>query len=235
MIEPVDILAIGAHIGDCEIACGMALAAHVRQGQRVAMLHLTTGEKGHPTKPPAEYAAQKRQEAAASAAVYGAELFILDYGDGELRADDELKFRICDVIRHCRPKAILTHWHGSMHRDHTTAALSTPDAVFFAAIAGFQRDQPAHRTGPIYYAENWEDQDGFKPEVYLEVTAADIAMWEEAARRHELFRGEFPTFAYMDYYRALARVRGYENRTEYAVAFGVPPSAHRRRAVRLTA
>lgn len=234
MIEPVDILAIGAHIGDCEIACGMALAAHVRQGRRVAMLHLTPGEKGHPTIPPAEYSVQKRREAREAAAIYGSELFMFDDGDGELRPDDALKFRICDVIRECRPKAIITHWHGSMHRDHTSAALSVPDATFFAAIAGFERALPPHRVGPVYYAENWEDQSGFAPEVYLEVTEADIALWERAARTHALFRGGVSRFPYLDYYRSLARVRGCEIGVPYAVAFAVPPSAHRRRVAALT-
>lgn len=233
MMEPVDILAVGAHIGDCEIACGMALAAHVRQGKRVAMLHLTLGEKGHPTMPPAEYAEQKRKEARDAAAVLGAELFMFDYGDGELRADDALKFRMCDVIRECRPKAIVTHWHGSMHRDHTSAALSVPDAIFYAAISGFERALPPHRVGPVYYAENWEDQSGFVPEVYLEVTEEDMVLWDRAARAHALFRGGVSRFPYMDYYRSLARVRGCEIGVPYAVAFAVPPAAHRRRVTAL--
>ncbi len=234
MNEPVDVLAIGAHIGDCEIACGMALAAHVRQGKRVAMLHLTTGEKGHPAVPAAEYAIQKRQEAEAAAGVYGARLYILDHGDGELIADDALKMEIADVIRECRPSVVLTHWHGSMHRDHTAAGLATPDALFFAAIAGFQRPLPPHSVRSLYYAENWEDQSGFLPEIFLEITEEDMALWEKAARQHALFRGEVVRFPYVDYYRALARVRGCEAGVQYAVAFAVPPSAHRRRVTSLT-
>lgn len=233
MMEPVHVLAIGGHIGDCEIACGMALAAHVRQGKRIAMLHLTTGEKGHPTMPPTEYAAQKRSEAQEAAAIYGAELFMLDYGDGELPVNDEVKFRICDVIRACRPRVIITHWQGSMHKDHTNAALNVPDAVFYAAIKGFERSLSAHSAGPIYYAENWEDRDGFVPEVYLEVTAEDMALWERAARTHALFRGGVSRFPYVDYYKALARVRGCEVGVEYAVSFAVPPSARRRKVTSL--
>ena len=232
-MEPVDVLAIGGHIGDCEIACGMALAAHVRQGKRVAMLHLTTGEKGHPTMPPQEYAAQKREEAKQAAEVYGSELFILDYGDGELPINDEVKFRICDVIRECRPRIIITHWQGSIHKDHTSAALNLPDAVFYAAIRGFERKLPPHSVRGTYYAENWEDRDGFVPEVFLEVTADDIAVWECAATKHALFRGGVSRFPYVDYYKALARVRGCEIGATYAVAFAVPPSARRRRVTLL--
>jgi LmbE family N-acetylglucosaminyl deacetylase len=228
-MEPVDVLAIGAHIGDCEIACGMALAAHVRQGKRVAMLHLTTGEKGHPTMPPQEYAAQKREEARQSAAIYGAEVFVFDYGDGELPVSDEVKFRICDVIRECRPRLVIGHWHGSMHKDHTNAALNLPDAIFYAAIRGFERKLPAHGVGPTYYAENWEDRDGFVPEVHLAVTPDDMALWERAARAHALFRGGVSRFPYIEYYKALARVRGCEVGLDHAVAFATPPSSRRRK------
>lgn len=229
MAESVDILAIGAHMGDVEIACGMALAAHVRQGKKVAILHLTPGEKGHPKLSPEEYARQKHAEAKEAAAVFGAQMYTLDYRDGELPVNDEVQFAICDVIRACRPQCIITHWQGSIHKDHTACALNIPNAQFYAAIKGFVRKDPPHWVGRIYYAENWEDQDGFEPEIFLEVTEADIALWQEAAEKYELFRGGVSRFPYVEYYRALARVRGAEIGCQYAVAFAVPPSAHRRR------
>lgn len=42
--EPLDVLAVGPHPDDLEITCGGTLAKLVRQGQRVGMLDLTTGE-----------------------------------------------------------------------------------------------------------------------------------------------------------------------------------------------
>lgn len=228
MSDSVDILGIDAHMAD-EIAYGMALAAHVRQGKRVALLHLTPGEKGHPTLSPAEYARQKREEAAEAAAVFGAQLYTLNYGDGELPVNDEVQLQICDVIRACRPQIIITHWQGSIHKDHTHCALNVPHALFYAAIRGFERAAPAHRVSRLYFSENWEDLDGFVPEVYLEVTEEDIALWERACQKYALFRGGVSRFRYMDYYRALAKMRGCENGTEYAVAFAIPPAARRRR------
>ncbi|MBM3495640.1 MAG: PIG-L family deacetylase, partial [Armatimonadetes bacterium] len=180
-----------------------------------------------------EYAAQKREEARQSAAIYGAECFVFDYRDGELPVGDEVKFRICDAIRECRPRAVIGHWQGSMHKDHTNAALNLPDAIFYAAIKGFERALPPHGVGPAYYAENWEDREGFVPEVYLSVTADDMALWERAARAHALFRGGVSRFPYIEYYKSLARVRGCEVGLDLAVAFGVPPSAHRRKVTAL--
>jgi N-acetylglucosamine malate deacetylase 1 len=229
----VDVLTIGAHMGD-EVAWGMALAAHRRQGLTVGMLHLTPGEKGHKTLSPEEYAAQKRAEAAACAAALGAEWWALDYRDGELPVNDEVKFAICDVIRAARPKVILTHWRGSIHKDHTAAADNLPDALFYAALPAFHRALPPHWVARHYFGENWEDLQGYEPELYLEVLPEDLAQWEEAMRCYALFRGEVSSFAYLDYYKALARTRGCEIGARYAVTFAVPPASRRRRLRTLT-
>ncbi len=228
-MEKVDILAIGGHAGDAEITSGLAMCAHVRQGKRVAMLHCTLGERGHPTLNAKEYAEQKRREAKEAAAEIGAEVFFLPYVDGELPVDDVVKYAICDVIRECRPDVILTHWHGSMHKDHTNTVQNIPDAVFYAALKTIERKLPSHWARKVLYAENWEDPYGFVPEIYVPVTAEDLALWERMAKRYALFRGEWKTFQYVEYYRSLARVRGLEVSAEYAVAFGVPEDSRRRR------
>jgi LmbE family N-acetylglucosaminyl deacetylase len=229
----VEILTVGAHMGD-EVAWGMALAAHRRQGLSIGMLHLTPGEKGHKILPPEAYAAQKRAEARACAEALGAQWWALDYRDGELPVNDEVKFAICDVIREARPKVIVTHWRGSMHKDHTAAADNLPDALFYAALPAFQRALPPHWVARHLYGENWEDLRGYEPEIFLQVLPEDLALWEEAMRCYALFRGEVSAFAYLDYYRALARTRGCEVGCEYAVTFAVPPESRRRRVQTLT-
>jgi LmbE family N-acetylglucosaminyl deacetylase len=42
--EALDIIAVGAHPDDVEIACGGTLAAMVEQGYRVGIIDLTDGE-----------------------------------------------------------------------------------------------------------------------------------------------------------------------------------------------
>ncbi|BBO24724.1 MAG: PIG-L family deacetylase [Fimbriimonadaceae bacterium] len=223
----VDVLAIGAHMGD-EVAWGMSLAAHVRQGRRVGLLHLTPGEKGHPSKSPSEYADQKRDEAQQCATALGARLWALDFKDGELPVGDDVQLAMARVIREARPQLILTHWRGSMHKDHTAAADNLPNARFYAGIATFELGGPAHWVPRAYHGENWEDLRGFEPEVYLEVLREDIERWEEAMRCYELFRGGVSKFEYLEYYKALARSRGCEARWEFAVTFAVPQEERRR-------
>ena len=41
------ILAIGAHPGDMEISCGAVLAAHRKKGNKVTIIHLTSGSDHH--------------------------------------------------------------------------------------------------------------------------------------------------------------------------------------------
>lgn len=219
-------------MGD-EVAWGMALAAHRRQGLKVGMLHLTPGEKGHRTLAPDAYAAQKREEAQACAAALDASLWTLDYRDGELPVNDEVKYAICDVVREAKPKLILTHWHGSMHKDHTAAVENLPDALFYAALPAFQRALPPHRGVRYLFGENWEDLRGYEPEVFLQVLPEDVVTWDRAMRCYELFRGGISAFPYLDYYRALARTRGCEAGFPLAVTFAVPPEARRKRLTTL--
>jgi LmbE family N-acetylglucosaminyl deacetylase len=229
-----DILAIGAHAGDVEIAMGLALAHHTNLGRKVAICHMTLGEKGHPKKSPEEYQKQKRDEAIAAAEVIKADLYTLPYHDGELQASDEVKLAICDVIRDCRPDVILTHWKQSMHKDHIACNQSVPDAMFYAGVSGFERVMPPHQARSLYYSENWEDYIDFVPEMYIEITEEDMTLWETMVRKYALFRGDVVKFPYLDYYKSLARVRGIEVASQYATAFGIPPNARRRKASVLT-
>ena len=123
-----------------------------------------------------------------------------------------------------------------MHKDHTAAHDNCPDAVFYAAIAGFERTALSgeglsrpHWARSLYHGENWEDHYDFTPERYVEVSEEDVALWERAMRCYALFRAEWKTFPYIEYYKNLARVRGMEVGTALACAFAVPATARRRR------
>lgn len=229
------ILAVGAHCGDMEISAGMVIAKMARMGKRPVFLHLTPGEKGHKTMEPEAYAAQKRAEAQRTAAAFGGEALFLPYKDGELPADDTVKFQIADVIRAVKPKVVLAHWTGSMHKDHTAAGEVMPDAIFYAAIRGFERELPHHGGVRMLYTENWEDPIGFRPEVYVEVEEQDVERWEVACKEYALFAGGVSDFDYITYYKSLARVRGLEimSPTGLAQCFGLPELSRRRRVAEL--
>jgi LmbE family N-acetylglucosaminyl deacetylase len=222
------LLAIGAHAGDAEITTGAILARHRRLGDRVVMLHLTLGEGGHPQRSPSTYGEQKKREALAAAAALGADALFGPYKDGELRADAAAAGYVADVIRQVKPTHVLTHWRESLHPDHAAAHRIVQEAVLLASLEGFESSHPPHRAlRAVYYAENWEDRAGFEPYLYVDVTE-DLARWKAAVLSYGFVRGGISSFSYLEYYESLARVRGAEAGTRFAVALDVDPVAKKR-------
>lgn len=219
--SPRTILAVGAHAGDMELTAGAVLAKQRQQGDRVVLLHLTLGEGGNPKLSPEAYGAQKRREALAAAKSMGAEVIFGPYRDGEIPDDQEARRYVADVIRQVRPTAVVTHWRESMHKDHAATHAIVKDAVLLASLDGVKTDHPTHRgVRSVWYAENWEDAEGFRPYLYVDVTGM-MPKWREIVSNYEFVRGGISSFAYLDYYTALATVRGAEARKGQAEAFDI--------------
>ena len=223
MSEDRCIMVIGGHAADAEIMGGVAVLRHVAAGWRAVLVHMTPGEKGHPRLSPDEYRVHKEQEARAAAGLLGAECVLMPYPDGELPVNEEVQWRIADAIREHRPDVILTHWKGSFHRDHVNTHVNVLESLFSAGLPAFVREHPAHGPSAVYYAENWEDMEGFRPEVYLD--ASDVYdRYIEAIHAYALFRGEVARFRYEQWYDGASRMRGAEAGIERAVALMRPES-----------
>ena len=217
------ILAVGAHAGDMELSCGALLAKESRGGDRVVMLHLTLGERGNPKLSAAAYATQKRTEAIAAAKALGAEVIFGPYEDGEIPNDEQARRYVAEVIQRVKPALVITHWKNSLHKDHAATNAIVRDAILLAAIA----DPPWRGVRSLWYAENWEDTEGFSPYIYVNVSGS-IPQWRDAVTQYEFVRGGISPFAYLDYYTALATVRGAEAHTGQAEAFDIDESGKRR-------
>lgn len=217
------LMVVGAHAGDAENMAGAVVLKHTRAGHRATIVHMTLGEAGHPRRAAEEYAMQREREVQDSARLMGAKAIWLPYRDGELPVDEEIKLRVCDLIRREKPICLLTHWKGSLHKDHAATHAIVQDAVFYAALPSMRREMPAHRVRGIYYPENWEDMDGWRADLYLD--ASDI--WEDYLRvldSHELMRGGVSAFRYREYYDALGTVRGCLGGFRKAAALMAPGS-----------
>jgi LmbE family N-acetylglucosaminyl deacetylase len=222
------LLAIGAHAGDMEVTCGAVLAKHTRAGDRVTLLHLTLGEGGNPALSPEQYAEQKKNEARAVAAAIGADVLFGPYKDGRLPNNEAARLFVADVIRAVKPTHIITHWKNSIHPDHTATHLVVNDALLLASLEAVVTEHPRHRdVRGVYFTENWEDPEGFRPYVYVDV-ADTFDGWKQWITHYEFIKGSISSFPYHDYYAALARVRGAEAGKRYAVAFDVDPCEKKR-------
>jgi len=222
------VLAIGAHAGDAEITAGAILARHKRLGDRIVILHLTLGEGGNPKMSPAAYGEQKKREALVAARVLGAEALFGPWKDGGLRDTEEAARYVADVIRQVQPTHVITHGKASLHPDHEAAHRIVNAAVLLASLEGFESAHPRHRgLRGVYYADNWEDAEGFTPYLYVDVTE-DLATWKAAVTSYEFVRGGISSFPYLEYYEALARVRGAVAGKRFAVALDVDPFGKKR-------
>ncbi len=224
---PRTILAIGAHAGDMELTAGAVLGLQQSRGVRVVFLHLTLGEGGTPKLSPEAYGAQKRREALEVGAALGAEVMFGPWADGQLPDDEAARRWVADAIRQVKPLYVITHWRESIHKDHSTTHRVVKDAVLLASLAGVKTANPPHRGVRLWYAENWEDADGFAPFIYVDVGASE-ERWRDAVAKYEFVRGGVSSFAYLEYYSALHVLRGAEARKPRAVAFDVDAMSKRR-------
>ena len=210
-----------------ELTAGAVLLKQRQLGDRVVILHLSLGERGNPKLDAAPYGTQKRKEAEAAARVLSGEVMFGPFQDGEVPNNEEARRFVADVIRQVRPTLVITHWRESIHRDHAATHAVVVDAVLLAAINSGAKGEPPHRGTRLWYAENWEDTEQFQPYLYLDVSD-QMAKWRDLVTSYEFVRGGISSFAYLEYYTALATVRGAEARRRQAVAFDIDPLGKRR-------
>jgi N-acetylglucosamine malate deacetylase 1 len=196
-------------------------------GDSVVVLHLTLGEGGNPKMSSSEYGEQKRREARAAAAVLGARVIFGPYKDGELPNTEQARRYVAEVIREVKPTLVITHWRNSIHRDHASAHAIVEDAVLLAALEGVKLASPPHRGVRLWFAENWEDAEGFSPYLYVDVSG-QMDRWRQLVNSYEFVRGGISSFAYLDYYGALATVRGAEAHRARAEAFDIDQMGKKR-------
>lgn len=214
------ILAIGGHIGDAELTAGGVLAANAVDGGKSFTLALTAGERGNPPGVSVdEYRKQKISEAKAFAELMNGEAYVLQYADGELPDNEDVRYEAAGIIRKLRPDVIITHWKSTMHKDHDRTHKIVCDAQFLASVVECDRIEGKRHYAPVYFAENWEDDPDFTPYIYVDITRG-FDLWCEGMKKHWFIMNS-RDFRYYDYYTSLARMRGCLNKTGYAEAFGV--------------
>ena len=215
------VMAIAAHPGDAFFSMGAPVALATHAGGQGWFLSLSLGEKGSPKIPLDKYGAAQHQAAEKAAALLRTKALFLPYPDAEIPINDEAKFAVCDLIREYKPATVVTHWKGSWHKDHRASHNIVEDAIFYAGLSTIIRKDPAHVVSKLYYADNWEDADGFVPDTYLDVTAV-FDVWVSACSLFPMWRGE-NGFRYSDYYTSLAILRGCTSNSQRAVSLMSPP------------
>ncbi|MFO0202955.1 MAG: PIG-L family deacetylase, partial [Alphaproteobacteria bacterium] len=103
-LEPLDVIAVGAHPDDVEIAIGGTLAKLAKQGYRVGIVDLTDGEPT-PGSPGPEVRLAEAQEATR---ILGVAIRVtLDLPTRRLFDSYESRVALGKVFRRYRPKLVL--------------------------------------------------------------------------------------------------------------------------------
>jgi len=141
--EQKKILVVLAHPDDPEFFCGATLARWARAGHNIAYALLTCGDKGFnpvtsPEMTPERLCKIRHEEQRRAAQTIGANaVHFLDYADGYLIADLNLRRDIVRLIRRETPDVVVTcdpqnlfASYGINHPDHRAAGQAALDAVF---------------------------------------------------------------------------------------------------------
>ena len=124
-----DLLAVGAHPDDVEIAVGGTLIKMRDRGYSLVLCHASDGE---PT--PQGTRESRLAEAQAAAEFLGAELEILSLPNRYITDTPEARRELALVIRKHRPKLMLSPWPVGEHPDHRAVAQLADAARFTAKL-----------------------------------------------------------------------------------------------------
>jgi len=219
------IAAFGAHAGDMEITAGGIIAKHAERGDHVLIVHALrpSGTWARPPELTAEEYSQRRigQAFEAGKALGAEKVLFLGYVEGVPLDHEEMRLKVCDIIREFSPDLVLTHWKGSYHPDHVMTHLNVTEGISYAQSEAVKREGKPHKVKALYFPENWEDPQGFLPEVYVDISAT-FEQYINAISIYDFTSGKYSGFNYIDYYGSLCRVRGMEAHFERAEAFMAP-------------
>lgn len=131
--EPLDVIAVGAHPDDVEIAVGGTLARLVQQGHRVGIVDLTDGEPT-PASPGPDV---RLAEAKAAADILGVHVReTLELPNRRLFDSFEARVELAKVFRRYRPKIVLgiADKTPMASPDHWQAMQITDAGVFYSRL-----------------------------------------------------------------------------------------------------
>jgi len=124
------ILVISPHPDDESIGCGGTICKHIKEGDRVEVIFLTSGEKGGHGRPEDETIHIREQEAIIAGEIL--QLTSVDFWrqpDGAFQANENCIDRLATKIKISKPSVIYVPHHLEQHPDHKAAAALVAQAI----------------------------------------------------------------------------------------------------------
>ncbi len=225
----MNVLAIGCHPDDVEIACAGTLAKCVKRGDKVIVCHVSNGDLGHVVIPPDELAVMRANEAKKAGSLAGIEVICAGFHDlGIYDNNKEARDKIVDVIRYADPDFIITHNPDDYMPDHTAVSRLVFDASFTATLPNYTdyphvfsaEDGKPARLVPIYYMDTLAGVE-FNPTQFVDISA-EIDLKIQMLECHEsqlVWMREHDGIDFADMVKTCSRYRGYQCGADYAEGF----------------
>lgn len=211
--EPLDLLVVAPHPDDAEISVGGTIVTAVREGLRVGVLELTTGE---PT-PHGSDEVRQRETAAATDALGIAYRGQLGLPNRQLQNDLSSRRRLAEAFRLLRPRVILAPYWEDVHPDHVVASQLVDAARFWAKLS--RSDLAGDRFWPsqVFYFWSIHLRNLPTPSVVVDVSdAIDAKLEAVACYESQLVTGREQTFpTVIDDVRDRARYWGWSIHAAY--------------------
>lgn len=182
----LDILAIGSHPDDVELACSGTLISEVRRGKKAGIIDLTQGELG--TRGTVE---TRYQEAAHAAKIMGLSVREnLKMRDGFFKNDEAHQLQLVKAIRKYRPEIVLGNTLEDRHPDHGRAGWLIYDACFLAGLRAIKTQddegKEQERWRPKILLQYIQDR-FFEPDFIVDISH----VWEERMEAIKAYTTQF--------------------------------------------
>jgi LmbE family N-acetylglucosaminyl deacetylase len=205
----MNVVAIGANPDDVEIGVGGTLARHVKEGDKVFILHMvSTGYDDPITKRIWRTDNTTKEQAKKAAKIIGAELHMLDFKDRQVPFDEKSIVLVDRFLREHSIHVVYTHWEGDSHQDHINTHKTVMAAARYIGNIYLFEQIPLPRANvvsaePKYYVDITD---------FMQIKLEALSVYKsEIGKNSNLLEGV----------KALARYRGIQCNRKYAEAFEV--------------
>jgi LmbE family N-acetylglucosaminyl deacetylase len=206
----MNILAIGAHLDDIELACGGTLAKAIKKGHKVKMLVMTDSSYSNFDGKVLRTKEEAMIEGLAAAKVLSvSDLEVLDFPVKNVSYNGESVEAINKVIDEFRPDYIFTHWVHDTHQDHMNTAMATISAARYKSNIFMY--EPFPPSGRSYIA--------FRPQAYFDITDTI----EDKIRSLKEHKSQYNKYGddWTEAVKGRARTRGFDSGYKYAEVFEI--------------
>ncbi|OYT72076.1 MAG: bacillithiol biosynthesis deacetylase BshB1 [Chloracidobacterium sp. CP2_5A] len=194
-VSAVDVLAIGAHPDDVELAMAGTLLKLAAQGYRIGIADASRAELATRGTP------ERRAMEAAEAALRLDAAFRVNLGwpDGHFPLDDAPRRALTRIIRQARPTLVFTHHPREEHPDHQRLAQLAAEAVHHARLSNYDAESGLERWRAQALIRFLPPLDpGVAPTFLVDISAYFEAKYEVigayASQLHQPRSGEPPTY-----------------------------------------